>query len=147
MLAIACVLSAAFQTEAQDTNCIKIRVLDSKSGKPIHGVEVSVWMRASSWIDDDTRSKKTDAQGVARFCSTDPNVSLFTLRLKYLDWTEPQMGFNMELALKSGIVTKNNDKNRRARDGVSPEPGEIIVFGRRWSLLDKLLYKLFPEFP
>ena len=78
MLAIACVLSAAFEAEAEDTNCITIRVLDAKSGKPVKGVYG--FAQTSSHNGGRTiQLEKTNTQGVARLCPKDLGTTSISL--------------------------------------------------------------------
>lgn len=66
--AFACVLAAASGCSAQSANCISVRVLNSKSGKPLENV--SITMNASQ--PRSPKTSKTDSTGVVRLCQTNP---------------------------------------------------------------------------
>jgi hypothetical protein len=141
VFAFICVLATPFNCLC--ANCISVRVLDAKSGKPIKSVPAFVETERKLMI----RLGETDGQGVVRFCPDDPVPASFTLEFKYVHQADAEVHFDMESVLKTGSVAKNAQNKGKFHDREIPKPAEIVVFGKRWWPIDRWLDKRLGEWP
>jgi hypothetical protein len=129
---------------AQDSKCISVRVLNARSGKPIRGVRVDMFpdrLGNVGQYDLKTSLGKTDRNSTLQYCPSDPALKTFTLSLYQIGsgsgGPEAVHRFNLAQVLMYGAVgyyeTPPTGFKDRAR------PGEILVFGRRWKFLDRIL--------
>jgi hypothetical protein len=126
---------------AQSENCVVVRVLhERKNAKPIKGVQVSIEL---AYFDGSTRKYefvdlgKTDKQGMTRYCFNDHLPEWFMLR--FYEFSEPAEGelFKPEDVLKHGAVEFKNRGGAKSKSTPSAGPGEIVVVGERWWLVDR----------
>jgi|ERR1700722_6537128 len=134
---------------AQGSKCISVRILNAKNGKPIRGVRVDLAERLGDrWhYELPTSLGKTDSTGTLQYCPPHPAPKAFALNLYQFGsgWDGPAASYQFDLAqvLKHGMVgyyeTPPTGFTARAT------PGEILVFGRRWKLIQRILPE--PEWP
>lgn len=128
-----CLVASASGCSA--ATCISVRVLDARSGKPIKGLAAVVVTDQLANI----RIGETDAQGVVRYCPNDPVPPSFSLDFEYFYPTDAGVHFDTESILKVGNVAKNAYSEGKFHDRENAKPGGIVVFGRRWWLIDRWL--------
>jgi len=131
-------LFAAFSCSAQDTNCISVRVLDAKSGKPIKGLLVYFQARGEH-SSDFKPAGKTDALGIVRFCPRDPIPTSFRLEFEHFYQTDPSGLIDIKTILEKGSVAANTENKGKFHNRETPKPGEMVIFGRRWWWIDRLI--------
>jgi 5-hydroxyisourate hydrolase-like protein (transthyretin family) len=144
--AVICLHVGSLNCSAQEANCISVRVLDAKSGKPIKGLLTSVQTRSEHQRDFKSL-EMTDAQGIVRFCLNDPIPASFRLEFSQFYETDPSGLVDTKAILEKGSVAGNIHNKGKFHDRETPKPGEMIIFGRRWWWIDRMLEKWFGEWP
>jgi hypothetical protein len=121
---------------------IVMRFLDPDSGKPLAGVYLGI----AGWNADDFHSEaqkivfqvssKTDKDGRVVIHLPDPPP-------KYLAYGSPGQihgcstnRFLVEDVIRSGIVAKLDQKCGQIKQAVSPKPGEVIIFDKKFTRWD-----------
>ena len=61
------------------------------------------------------------------------------LDIRYFNLTDPNARFDVERVLTTGIVEANAGNQGKFHNREIAKPGEIVVFGRRWRLIDRWL--------
>jgi hypothetical protein len=129
---------------AQDATCFSVRILDQKSGKPIRGVLVSIFPNYWNGADWSTSQViftvgRTDQHGTVKYCPTAPAPDTF--RLEYYQFAGPDEEEHFRLAdvLKTGVVGFIAPNTRRFKGTVIANPREVVVLGRRWDIIDRIL--------
>jgi hypothetical protein len=126
---------------ARDEDCVTVRVLHKrKNAKPIKGVQVSmslVYFDGSTRKYEDVDIGKTNKLGIARYCFNDHLPESFML--SFYEFSGPAEGelFEPEDVLKHGAVAFKSRGGAKSKSAPSAEPGEIIVVGERWWLVDR----------
>jgi hypothetical protein len=145
------VLFCSLSLRGQSNTCITVRILDSKSGKPLKKLLVILW--SSELSKDHTPPRfltpdvvlsnaTSDARGVVIFDLLDPVPE----RLGF-SYSGPDLGvctlgveFSTAEILKTGVIAKGGC---RGLPGVGPpKPGEIVLFGHPVPLWQLMLREL-----
>src|ERR1700722_5526850 len=129
---------SALTCSAQTSNCISVRVLNEKTGKPIRGVQVRMaWVVAedSMYVD----IGKTGKQGTARYCLPIPTPSSFRLYFYVFSGPDEREEFDTEAVMKHGLIGKHPPDGPKLKHIPDPRPGEVLIFGERWWLIDRWL--------
>ena len=127
---------------AQNASCISVRVLDANSGKPVKNIQV--WVNSTGVSVSSIG--KTDVAGIALYCPGDPIPTSFKLDFFEFNPTDPGVTFNTIEILKTRSVAQNS-RNKGKFHNRNPQPGEIVVFGKRWWLIDRLLERWLEDWP
>jgi hypothetical protein len=121
---------------------LTVIVLDGNTGKPIKGVH------ALSVISVEGRPKglnqETNGNGVAVFHLTDsiPERFGFDFPVEEFGLCSDGMPFSTEQVLKTGIVSRNTCAGARFQYSAPPRPGEVVVFGKRVTLWQRILREI-----
>jgi hypothetical protein len=143
--AFVCVFAAASRSSAQSANCISVRVLDSKKGKRLKSVSVTMrpsWSWNSNtmtwWWNSNTKTVKTDSTGVARFCLTDPisNDLKLSFGAKFSSCSGD--AFKIATILDSGYLARDTQCGSRTfKVTENPKPGELVILVRHVGWLER----------
>src|SRR5580693_3650687 len=76
---IVCVFAAVSGCSAQSANCVSVRALDYKKGKPLKNLSITI--HPSRLWTSDLKTAKTDPTGVVSFCLADPILPNLELSL------------------------------------------------------------------
>jgi len=133
-LAFICVYAAAFSCSGQSANCISVRVLDSKKGKPLKNIAITMFAVPPS----SPKTVRTDSAGAARFCLTDPipDRLWFSFDAKF----ESCSGYMFPSAviLGYGYLARSNQCAGRIFEFTErPKPGEIVILARHRGWLER----------
>jgi hypothetical protein len=135
---------------AQDSKCFSIRVLNVKSGKPMRGIRVDMFPNHAGDLvhaqhEPEIHLGKTNKLGSLKYCPPDPAPKTFSLSFYHFDGPdEVGQDFDLGEVLQTGVLGHFPDRMRRLKDDVSVKPGEIVVFGKRWNLIE---YIPAPDLP
>jgi hypothetical protein len=129
---------------AQDSKCFSIRILNAKSGKPIGGVRVDMFPdRLGDVRQYELKMSlgKTDRNGTLKYCPSDPAPTTFVLSFYQFGsgWDGPPAVQRFALAriLMNGAVGYYETPPSGFKANATP--GEILVFGRRWKFIERIL--------
>jgi hypothetical protein len=120
----------------QDTNCISVRVLNSKNGNPVKGVQVTFEYNMGK---GKVNVEKTNKWGTASDCISGPVPETF--RLAFYEFDGPVEGgvFRTEAVMTQGVVESYSSQGTKFKFTENPKPGEVVVFGQRWCFIDRWL--------
>jgi hypothetical protein len=98
-----------------------------------------------AYFDESTRKYasvdigKTNKQGVARYCFGDDLPESFSL--SFYEFSGPAEGerFKPQDVLEHGAIGFNNRGGAKSKSTPSVGPGDIVVVGERWWLVDRWL--------
>jgi hypothetical protein len=128
---------------AQGSKCFSIRVLNVKSGKPMRGIRVDMFPNHSGDLvhaqhEPEIHLGKTNKFGTLNYCPPDPAPRTFNLSFYHFNGPdEVRQDFDLSEVLQIGVFGHSPDQMRRLKD-VTVKPGEIVVFGKRWNLIEYL---------
>jgi hypothetical protein len=129
---------------AQDVNCFSVRVLNLKSGKPISGIEVDMIPNHSENPrpgpnEPEIRIGKTNKHGTLKYCPPDPAPKTFVLSFRHLTIPDQwEQYLDLGQVLKTGVRGYASRQSPQIKVNVNVKPGEVVVFGRRWNLIEYL---------
>ena len=127
----------ALNCSAQSANCVSVRVLNPKNGKPVEGVLIHFLPNSSAnpyTADATVNIGKTDKQGITKYC-----IPGSVPRLEFYEFSGPdeRENFDTDVVLKFGFVANNSLHGAKFIFTRSPKPGEVVIFGQRWWLVDR----------
>jgi len=127
---IVCVFAAVSGCSAQTPNCISVRALDYKKGKPLKNLSITIHP-SRSWTSD-LKTAKTDSIGIAKFCPIEPISTDFSLSLDGR-FFESCSGYTFE----TKVILNTGYQAHDTRCGTlpfkfseSPKPGELVIMVR-----------------
>ena len=119
---------------------ISVKVLDAETGQPVKRM----------WVPLDDRPQqiqllnaKTDSHGIAVFHFPGPLPE--RIRLAFSPWdfgSCSELEFVTDQILRTGIVAGDRCKSSKATPHVTPEAGQLVVFGKRVTLWQRVLQEL-----
>ena len=118
---------------------LKIVLLDSKTGNPMHAKLVCVFFPSTDPIvvSQARMCSRTDGTGTATFKlpNTDPQTVKVELNSNNLEPCYKSEAFSLADAMKDGFVAENTcaDDTTTTRD-----PGELVLYGHQKSLKEAL---------
>lgn len=123
-----------------ETHSISVKVLDAETGKPVKGIWVS--------LDGEPQLKrllnaKTDSRGLAGF-----HLSGALPERVGPSFSPGEFGscsdleFVTDQILRTGIVSGNTCGGSKPKPNVTPEAGQLVVFGKRFTWWQKVLQEL-----
>ena len=132
--ALVWVFATAFSCSAQGANCLSVRALDSKKGKPLKNLSITIRLRRP-WISNE-KTATTDSTGIARFCLSDPVPTYLRLSLdgKFLQSCSGYT-FKTDLILTTGYLapgTQCEDGSFEFTENAKPGELVILVKHRGW---------------
>jgi hypothetical protein len=143
--AFVCVFAAASNCSAQSANCISVRALNSKSGKPLRNV--SITMDASTPKDPmiNQLEARTDSSGVARFCLTEPASNWLGLSFDAKFDSCSGSSFITAVIRDTGYLASNTQcEGRTFKFTEKPKPGELVILVRHVGLLERIWVNDWP---
>ncbi|MGH9744937.1 MAG: hypothetical protein ACRD59_02350 [Candidatus Acidiferrales bacterium] len=130
---------SAHAANLQGTNCVTVRVLKKKNAKPAKGVWVGMYLITDNpWEEKEIDVGKTDKQGSAQYCIPNPAPRMFRLDLYEFTGFEGEV-FDTESVMKNGAAVGKSPSGVKSKYTPNPKPGEIVIFGERWWLIDRWL--------
>jgi hypothetical protein len=123
-----------------ETHSISVRVLDAETGKPVKGIWVS--------LDSEPQLKrllnaKTDSHGVAAFHLSGPLPERVGPSVSPVEFGAcSELEFVTDQVLTTGIVAGNTCSGSKPKPYVTPEAGQLVVFGKRFTWWQKVLQEL-----
>jgi len=123
-----------------ETHSIFVKVLDAETGKPVKGIWVSV--------DSQPQPKrllnaKTDSRGVAAFHLSGPLPERVGPSVSPVEFKRcSELEFVTDQILTTGIVAGNTCSGSKLKPYVTPEAGQLVVFGKRFTWWQKVLQEL-----
>jgi hypothetical protein len=119
---------------------ISVKVLDAETGQPMKGIWVS--------LDDKPQlkrslSSKTSSHGVAVFHllgSPPERIGLSFSPVEFGSCSEAE--FVTDQILMTGVVGGNTCKSSKPKPSVTPEAGQLVVFGKRVTLWQRVLREI-----
>jgi len=119
---------------------ISVKVLDAETGQPVKRI----------WVPLDYRPQqiqllnaKTDSHGIAVFHFSGPLPE--RIRLSFSPWdfgSCSELEFVTDQILRTGIVAGDRCRSSKVTPQVTPEAGELVVFGKRVTLWQRVLQEL-----
>ena len=136
-LALLCALLIAPCVSHAQTAEIHIRIVNGKNGRPIKAETLRVWttrnhVDADLWPTDATGSVLLKVDGAAQI-ALDENLNA-SCRTLPANQQASQFLYSVAEILNKGIATDNTCGNVR----VAAKPGELILFERPFTLLEKV---------
>src|SRR5271156_3886226 len=135
----------ALSCSAQGVNCVSVRVLNSKNGKAVKGVPINLLSLLPNTSEKPYMAYatinigKTDKHGIAKYCIPGPIPKSFRLEFYEFSGPDKREAFDAETVLKHGVVAIHALHGKKSKLTPSPKPGEVVVFGQRWWLIDRWL--------
>jgi hypothetical protein len=131
-LALVCVFAAVSGCSAQTPNCISVRALDYKKGKPLKNLAITI--HPSRLWTSDLKTATTDSTGIVSFCLSDPILPNLGLSLDgkfFLSCSG--YTFETQVILNIGNLARDTQCGTppfKFRE--SPKPGELVILVRRF---------------
>jgi hypothetical protein len=119
---------------------ISVKVLDAETGQPEKGIWVS--------LDDKPRLKqplsaKTSSHGIAGFHILGLPPERIGLSFSPIEFGScSEVEFVTDQILMTGVVAGNTCKSNKPKPSVTPEAGQLVVFGKRVTLWQRVLREL-----
>jgi hypothetical protein len=119
---------------------ISVKVIDAETGQPVKGIWVP--------LDDKSQLKqsltaKTDSHGVAGFHLSGPLPERIGLSFSPLEFGScSELEFVTDQILRTGVVAGNSCKSSKPKPYVTPEAGQLVIFGKRVTLWQRVLREL-----
>jgi hypothetical protein len=129
-LALACVFAVVSGCSAQSPNCISVRALDYKKGKPLKNLSITIHP-SRSWTSD-LMTVKTDSIGIAKFCLIEPISAGFNLSLDGRFFESCSVyTFETKMILNTGYQAHGTRCWALPfKFSESPKPGELVIMVR-----------------
>jgi hypothetical protein len=92
---------------------------------------------------------KTNKHGTVKYCLPDPPPKTFILSFYQFTGPDPRVqDFDLGQVLQTGVFAQTGTPTPQLKDDASVKPGEIVVFGKRWNLIERYLPPLpVPDLP
>jgi len=137
-----CALAAVASVySGRNPDRISVRLFDGTTGKPMAGVPILLGVPTGNRNANQLRDI-TDSQGTARFSLSDPIPDQINLIFGVDVVLCPSWTFTTEQILKTGVVADNKCRGTKFGYSGHPTPGELVVFARRVSLLERIRREL-----
>jgi hypothetical protein len=143
LLALALLASPSANLLGGTEHLLSMRILDAESGKPIEGVWAVLEILHDMHGARDVLNVKTDSEGIAIFRLPDPipeRVGLTSTPDELLLCSDVQ--FPTVEIFKTGVVSRGRCKGAAFKYSAAPKPGELVIFGKRVSLWQRILREL-----
>jgi hypothetical protein len=119
---------------------ISVLLLDGKNGKPITDEWVMVRNARGNRKLSQTQSAQSNSRGIAEVFLADPIPERVGISFGALDFAScSDVAFLTDQILHSGIVARNTCADPKVYSSHSPVVGQIVIFGRRITLWDRIL--------
>jgi hypothetical protein len=118
---------------------LKVVLIDSKSGHPLHSKLVCVFFPVTDPIavNEPRMCRRTDNTGTAAFRlpDTDPQTVKVELASNNLEPCYKSQAFPLGDAMKDGVVAKNTCADETT---TTKNPGELVLYGHQKSMKEVL---------
>jgi hypothetical protein len=137
--AFICVFATPSNCSAQSANCISVRALNSKSGKPLRNVSITMNASMPKGPKVNQLEARTDSSGVARFCLTDPASNWLGLSFDAKFDSCSGSSFITAVIRDTGYLARNTQCGGRTfKFTEKPRPGELVILVRHVGLLERI---------
>jgi hypothetical protein len=135
------------QSEAQqgrpsstDDHVISVKVLDAETGQPVKGIWVPLNNKPQL---KQPLNGRTDSRGIAGFHLSGPLPERIGLSFSPVEFGScSEMEFATDQILRTGVVAGNTCAGSKPNPSVPPEAGQLVVFGKRVTLWQRVLREL-----
>jgi len=119
---------------------ISVKVLDAETGRPVKSIWVPLDEKPQQ---SQLLNAKTDSHGIAVFHLSDPLPE--RIGLSFGPWefgSCSEQEFVTDQILKTGVVAGDRCKSSKPMPHLTPEAGQLVVFGKRVTLWQRVLQEL-----